>query len=348
MSINSLLSHQYYICFSDQREPIPWDITQFVRPDCIYWGKVFETVDQSLEVSGLTFYLTWNTRSLPSYGQNIVAVILGDEKDCIPTYFHKVKAVFKCYGTTPILGFDLFSKPSPLKLLTLLHFLRNWMSNLPGLLNYKFQKLKSLYSKSGKLPPIYELPLGYYNQLDLPIKDLEKRPYDVFFAGSILHGLSFKTPLANPKGLSRKQMVTNLQAFKENHPDFNIELDITSGFISANSIKKPDMENYSEKMMNTKICLVPRGASFETFRFFEGLRYGCIVIAEALPSRWFYDGSPAIRVKDWSELGEVLEKLLSNQSLLQEKHQESLSWWQTKCSEAAVGTYIADKINALT
>ena len=92
--------------------------------------------------------------------------------------------------------------------------------------------------------------------------------------------------------------------------------------------------------METKICLVPRGTSFETFRFFEALRYGCVVVTEALPSRWFYKGAPVIQITDWSELEKILEKLLSDKQVLQEKHQESLNWWHKKCSEETVGAYI--------
>jgi hypothetical protein len=100
--------------------------------------------------------------------------------------------------------------------------------------------------------------------------------------------------------------------------------------------------------MNAKLCLVPRGTSYETFRFFEALRYGCIVVTEALPSRWFYEGSPAIQITDWNELETILEKLLKDQNLMQEKHEESLNWWKTRCSEAVVGEYMAEKLNSLS
>ncbi len=70
-------------------------------------------------------------------------------------------------------------------------------------------------------------------------------------------------------------------------------------------------------------------------------------MTEALPSRWFYDGAPAIQITDWSKLEGILEKLSENKRLMQEKHQESLNWWKTKCSEAAVGAYIAEKLNSL-
>src|SRR5215218_2221812 len=139
-------------------------------------------------------------------------------------------------------------------------------------------------------------------------------------------------------------MVTVLNKIKEEHPDLKVKSFITSGFGTASGL---DATSYSQEMMKTKICLVPRGASLETFRFFEALRYGCIVITEALPSRWFYDGSPAVQVHDWSDLEKILKRLIQDEDLMQRKHYESLEWWRTKCSEGAVGAYIARKLNSL-
>jgi hypothetical protein len=101
---------------------------------------------------------------------------------------------------------------------------------------------------------------------------------------------------------------------------------------------------YSYEMMRAKICVVPRGTSFETFRFFEAIRYGCVVITEALPRRWFYDGSPAIQLRNWAKLEETLVALLRDGELMQRKHTAALEWWKNVCSEAAVGTYIADVV----
>jgi hypothetical protein len=346
MTVETLLANKYYICFPTESEPIAWDITQFVRPDCAYWGKVFEVVEQQSTLGGLTFYLTWDTQSLPTYGNNVVAVILGDERCCIPNYCDQVRAIFKCYGIRPILGYSPWQSPSWLGLLTLIHFLRNWFGNLPQLLNYRWQRMRARNSAKPDLAPIYEIPLGYYNQLDLPIKALDQRPYDIFFAGSILHGLSFTSPFNTPKSLSRKQMVANLERFRHQQPEFNIKLDILSAFPSVNTLTDSDASSYSDRMMNTKICLVPRGGSFETFRFFEGLRYGCIVITETLPPHWFYQGVPAIQIKNWHELPEVLTTLLANPQQLQEYHQAALIWWRDYCSETAVGNYIAEKLSA--
>lgn len=345
------LSNQFFICGQQTPlNPIPWNIPdadEKVNADCIYFGKVFEAMESSLKERGLIFYLTWSIDELPSYGQNVVAVVLGDEWCCIPKYFHKVRAVFKSYGISPELGFNPLLRPSFLNLLTLLQFLKNWFIRLPSLLNYRFQQFR--YSKSNdKLPCIYDIPLGYFNQLDLPIKDIEERSNDVFFAGSVAFKSyplwSIRHWLQTPKIIARKQMVSSVYKIQEKHPEVKVELSLTPSFGYQGS-RNIAAKTYSEKLMDAKICLVPRGSSFETFRFFEALRYGCVVIAETLPSRWFYDGSPAIQIEDWNKLEEIVENLSKDSYLMKKLHKESLDWWKNKCSETAVGSYIAEKLN---
>jgi hypothetical protein len=347
------LPNKYYLYLHQGQEPVPWnppDPYPLDWVDYTYFGKVFETMEKSLNIGGLVFYFTWDSvDQLPSYGKNAVAVVVGDEWCRIPMYSHKVLAVFKCYGIKPTLGCNPFLEPSHLSILTLIHFLKVGFRCFPGWINYVFRRLKYFRKNSKKTSHIYDIPLGYARQLDLPIKDIEKREYDVSFAGSIQHGnysrWSFKYWFDNPKSLSRKRMISSVKKLKVKYPEFEIELAITSSFGSSKDML--DKNSYSENMMNTKICLVPRGTSFETFRFFEAMRYGCIVVGEALPYRWFYDGSPAIQVNDWSELGIILPRLLENKALIREKYQESLNWWETKCSEDIVGDYMAEKLNSV-
>ena len=100
-------------------------------------------------------------------------------------------------------------------------------------------------------------------------------------------------------------------------------------------------------MMDTRIALCPRGTSFETFRTFEALRAGCVVVAEALPRRWFYDGAPLVTIGDWRDLGGVLAELLSDREALERRHQASQAWWRDRCSEDALGAYLSDCLNTL-
>ena len=344
-------SNQYYIYTRQNEQPIPWNIYDYPPVEiglAAYVSKVLQIMEKHLQVNGLVFYITWDKiDELPSYGQNVIVIILGEEWYRLPQYAHKVGAIFKCIGTHPILGCNPLLKPSYLNILTLIQFIRILLFRIPGLLNYHFHKLKWLFGR-GKVAPIYEIPLGYNNSKDLPIKDIEERLYDAYFSGSVVHVpysfWSLKRWLGTPKTLARQLMVASLSNFKKKHPNFHVELAITPGYHART---KEDANSYPETMMNTKICLVPRGTSFETTRLFEGMKYGCIVVTEALPSRWYLDGSPAIQIKDWRDLDAVLEKLLNNKQLMAKMHQDSLDWWNTKCSEVVVGDYIASILNIL-
>ncbi|MBD2028348.1 glycosyltransferase [Leptolyngbya sp. FACHB-711] len=353
MKMMNKAANQYYLYLHQGQKPVPWyppDPYPLDWVDYTYFGNVFKAMEEKLEVGGLIFYFTWNSlKELPSYGKNVVVIVAGDEWCRIPTYCDKVLAVFKCYGTKPILGCNPFLHPSYLNILALIQFLRIGFYRLPGLLSHALLQLKYLQRKSSEICLIYDIPLGYNRQLELPVKDLEEREYDVSFAGSIEHGTysvwSLKHLFDTPKSFSRRKMMSSIKTFDAKHPELKIELTVTPSFGSSKDVL--DKESYSQRMINTKICLVPRGTSFETFRFFEAMRYGCIVITEALPTRWFYDGSPAIQINDWDELEEILTRLLENKHLMQEKHQESLKWWETRCSEAVVGSYIAKQLNSL-
>lgn len=346
-------SNKYYLYLNQGQEPIPWsppDPHPFDGVDYTYWGKVFETLEKRLNVGGLVFYLTYDcVDELPLYGENVVAVVIADEWFRIPMYSHKVLAVFKCLGIKPILGCNPFLEPSYKSILNLVKFLHVRFHSLPGWINYVFHGLKDFGHTPNKISHIYDVPLGYARHVDLPIKDIDKREYDASFDGSIHNRnhsrWSFQYWFDTPKSLSRKRMISSIKILKVKYPELKIELAITSSF--ASSMNALNKNSYYEKMMNTKICLVPRGTTFESWRFFEAMRYGCIVVGETLPSRWFYDGSPAIKINDWSELEIILPRLLENKALMQEKHKESLNWWETKCSEVTVGDYMAKKLNSL-
>jgi hypothetical protein len=186
--------------------------------------------------------------------------------------------------------------------------------------------------------------LGYANQIDLPTKPIDARPNDLFFAGSVEHStnpLHLKSWTGTPKYYSRKQLVDSLKALARHRPEIQVDLRIKNTFVES---MEASAQEYSEGMMNAKICPVPRGTSLESFRFFEALRFGCIPVVEGLPSRWFYDGAPAIHVTDWSDLTDLVPQLLQHPDTLREKHQAVLEWWETRCSERAVGEFMAEKI----
>ncbi len=274
------------------------------------------------------FLLTRKVDTLPQFSSdklnNLVVFLLGDEWCRVPSYASKVLAVFKCYGSTPTLEFHQ----------------SNLYLNSLILLQYIRVIFKDLKRWGIKRKNVFPFPLGYFRQSDLPISPIFERTCDVSFLGSLKN--SPKQPLIrsfrflkSPKIVSRRSMIScisNWQSAKQ----YNIDVQLTSCFPHAKETS--EISDYSERLMNTKICLSPRGTSLETFRYFEALRYGCVLISEPVPNYWFYKDSPAIYLNDWNKLPSLLESLLEDPNRLVELHHKALNWWKNQCSPSAVSS----------
>ena len=71
----------------------------------------------------------------------------------------------------------------------------------------------------------------------------------------------------------------------------------------------------------------------KTYRFFEGMRQGCVVICNRLPPHWFYVGCPAIQIDDWGSLEAEVKALTADPQRLSDLYRETVAWWRTKSSE---------------
>lgn len=101
-------------------------------------------------------------------------------------------------------------------------------------------------------------------------------------------------------------------------------------------------EEYAKTLANTKIALCPPGfVSHETIRHWEAMRLGCVVISAPLPANRFYEGSPIIQLEDWSELKPLIAELLADPARLRSLHEDTVAWWNSRCSETAVADYMA-------
>ena len=342
--LGTLPGHRYFICLGDKSPPIPWDLddeAQLVRFDCVYFGRVFRAMERDVRSPALTVYLTWDLHELPSYGDDVVAVVLGDEDSHLPVYVDRVRAVFKCYGTRPFIGSNPLRDRTWLSVLVWLQGMRRHVGHLPD-----DRRAVGLRLRGRRIPPVVHIPLGYYNQLDLPLTPFAERRTSVFFAGSLERRersrISPRYWIRMPKPVARAQMLDGLAAFRRRHPSEPVRVRLTPTFSAT---RRDDAPLYSRELMDSRICLVPRGASAETFRFFEALRYGCVVVCERQPPTPFYAGSPAVVIDRWSELPGVLAALLRDPAELLARHERSLEWWRDRCSEAAVGALLAARIN---
>jgi len=104
-------------------------------------------------------------------------------------------------------------------------------------------------------------------------------------------------------------------------------------------------QDYADELGRTKVLLAPRGGSVETFRFYEGMLAGCVVITEPLPPFWFYESAPAVVIRDWKTLPAVLDRLLGDRVELERRSAAALEWWDERLSPRAVGRYMARCLN---
>jgi hypothetical protein len=325
---------RYFLDLPGAVAPVAWDPHAGPRPeraDTRYFGAAFTHMERALDDPDVDVYLTWDVRRLPGYGSRVVAVVLGDEGGRIPRYLDRVRAVFKCYGTRPASA-GLADLPR-----TGLHWLR-WLPGAAALARVR------IAARAGRGPgpaPVLPIPLGTYNQLALPVLAMADRPTDVFFAGSLEHTRGTLQRLASPKVRARREMLVAVQRLGQARPGLRIDVRLTPGF-DASVAASP--EAYSRALMDARVCLAPRGTSPETFRVLEGLRCGCVVVTGPLPDHWFYRGAPLVRLDRWADLPRALPAL-DDQAELDRRHAASLAWWHERCSEAAVGRWLAQRLN---
>jgi hypothetical protein len=166
---------------------------------------------------------------------------------------------------------------------------------------------------------IFPINIGYNssgnNQIYfISLKNINERSIDVFFKGQSTHRNNFFNNLA-------------LKKYKKN-------IVKTTGFRQGDTI-----EDYLETLSNSKICLVPKGLSSETFRYTEAFASGCIVITTEKISTWFYENSPAFFVQNWNEVNdEFIDKILELDLLIEKE--KSLNYYQKYLSPQANANYI--------
>jgi hypothetical protein len=302
-----------------------------------YFLRALLWLEENTPFSGFDFVIvSQGTEALPVQGPNVIAIITNDDHFRMPLFSGKVGMVFKTLGKFP--NVERQVRFDRLQLVLLLRVLRSALKHLAS----RLQVLKS-----GTLigAPTRVIPIGDRDLVNLQPLPVNERPYDVSFIGSMQmlpHGkLSIQSLLGTPKAFARNAMVEALEAYQRTRPNSRIFLETKSDFAQS---QNAGPLHFSEVLAPTKICVSPRGSCPETYRTFQGARYGCVLIAEELPRRWYYDDMPAFTVARWSELPPLLDRLLADPALMQERSAASLNWWRNVVSEAALGRHLAREI----
>jgi hypothetical protein len=312
---------------------------------------VFEALERHLDAEGLTFYFTWHLDHLPRYGDDVVAVVMGDEWGRYPLYTNRVRAVFKMLGTDFPFEATPSRTPFPLTAVTALKYARTQALRLP---NRTRAWADRWWAKATGTPTghVFDIPIGYVKQDPLPLKPLDERAYDLYFSGSVAnrefawHTMQYW--LRTPKDVARSDLIDAMRRLRDTRSDLNIEVDPRLSYVPQRRDEDAaPPRSYSEMMMDTRISPVPRGTRLETSRLYEALRYGCVVITEPLPDRWYTRDLPALVVHDWAELPALVADLVRQPDRLRDLHNASLAWWNDVCSEEAVGRYMAEQLNGL-
>jgi hypothetical protein len=341
-------STRFYNCLAPDRVPREWTPPEPIRElvDTWYFGRALQAMERELNVDGLVVYMTFDTETLPSYGEDVVVLLIGDEWARVPAYLPRVRAVFRNLCARPNLGCRPLRWPSLVTLSALVPATRVAVLGAPGRLAGLRAELAAARGRGRAPAPQVELPIGTFNAIDLEMVPFDRRSSDLFFAGSVVHGPGRAAALKArvlPKGLSRQAMLRNIDRLRR-ESGAAVDLRITESFDASAA---GDAAAYSRAMMSSRMALVPRGATTETHRFFQALKYGCIVVTDSVPPIWFYEQAPIVRLRHWDELSERVTPLLARPDRLEALHRQALDWWESVCSEEAVGRLMARTLNAL-
>ena len=166
---------------------------------------------------------------------------------------------------------------------------------------------------------VFPIPLGVssHGKVDYdygPNLPLHQRSNNLFFKGQIHHREAFAA------ALNQVSIPNSL-------------IEFTNGFRGGD-----DLATYHHKLDQSKIVLVPRGLSPETFRYAEAFARGCCVITDEPPGQWWQEGSPARFIQDWNQVGEVIQETLASMS--ETTHLDNRRYYYQKLSPKAIADYI--------
>jgi hypothetical protein len=199
-------------------------------------------------------------------------------------------------------------------------------------------------------PRLLRIPLGYQSQQLLPQRPMPERMLDTFFAGDIATPFprnDYRYWIPPSKTIMRRQLWKVLDTLRRSG-EWKIllnDLRPEDAHPQHAPEKTSDYKSYSERMMNSRICVAPRGSNWENYRFYEGLRAGCLVFTSPFRHEPFLRGAPVITVDSWRELPGLLRKYARDIDALEHYRLASLAWWNDHCSEHVVARGLAEQLN---
>lgn len=329
------MHNRFFVIPRATEPPVVWDVHAPLPPglpfDCAYFGRALAEADRVLGERGLRFFVHWGLDRVPATGKDVVHLLVGEERAQIPAAAGHVLAVFRTGTHVPFRPYRGLPRRSWV----------SWLDEIRGARDaaVRLRRWPKTRHVAGRArATIFPVPLGCLNPFEPPFKPMTERGTDVFFAGDLGEQPRIASPrtwLPRPKRAARVAMARALDDLRRRHPDLRLRTVAV------------DARAYSEALMDTRISLCPRGNFPETCRFFESARAGCAIIAEPLPPVWYFHGSPALTVSHWREMPGMVAELLRSPAELARLQARALAWWSEVAGEAALGRYMAARIDEL-
>ena len=331
------MRNEYFIC-SRTAPPVKIDIG-IDRPvedaEITYFIRGFRLLEQHYHLEDCTVCFAWSSVvALPRLGPDVVAVIYGDEHCRVPAYAGKVRAVIKCHGFFPVARPRL--RPLRLAQIEAVEFLRNLALWTPA--GWRWLLSREIRRKCTVVP------VGYGKPTTIPPVPFTRRRYLTSFIGSVTQPRGLRRLLGTPKSYCRSALLRQMRILAEQYGPGRVRTGVTETF--QQSIGST-AEDYFSVMSQSQICVAPRGTAHETLRLFEGLRFGCIVVADRLPRHGFYRDSPILEVRDWSELPPLVHRLQADPDHMLRLSEASLRWWNEVLDERSLARMSADALGLL-
>jgi hypothetical protein len=169
-------------------------------------------------------------------------------------------------------------------------------------------------------------PLGVRTGFpNLPVQPIKDRSIDIGFVGQgYPHRLSFLNRLRNHPELKR----------------YNIHFNCEGGI---------PITEYAKLLNNTKISIcLPGYLGPETFRYYESIKSGCIIVSAKMPANALYQPDPGFQVNDINDvdrLAGILSSVLEQRAEHDLLQQRSLATWEQRYSPQAVANAISNTAN---
>ena len=195
---------------------------------------------------------------------------------------------------------------------------------------------------------VTSIPLGYNYFFKRNYVPINERDYDVSFIGALnKNRISMVSELI---GIHRYVIAYGLFINYEKTLRFlNNFLDWTKKdgkyFLTWEFNSGVDGDKYCDVLTHSKIVLAPKGwINTETFRLYEAMKYGCIVVCERLPNRSYYKDIPVIQVENWKDGFKEIKRLLKDEKLLGELSHKHKMFYEEKLSPKATAKIIMENL----